>query len=410
MPTGHDHEKSGLELNLRLIPVHEALSHSAAWIPVFVLFTRSRFDLDGAILAASLYYLFVVLLEVPSGWMSDSLGRVITLRIAALGFLGAHLCFGFGDDRFGVIILGQFMMALGYASLSGTDVTFHYGTLEALGQASSYGDRQARVASIGYGFSSASALLGGLLGLLDIRLAFLASGMIALAQFALTLRLVEPPSITHAEAFTSQIGLCLRYLNSRFLGWLFFYGIILVTLEHVVFTVMQPWLTEALGHSADDLGSTPLLAGALFGVISLVGSMAARLSDRVSRSIGVKTTLVVLAASAAVVISAMSIGTHLILLLLLVFRSVPGAAAPVTISTAVAPRIERHHRATFLSLNSLAGRLGYGLVLLTVSARASDDVLGVLRSLARLSWVLVAVLVVTALWARGSQQDRLSTN
>ena len=73
-----------LHRNLRLIPVHQMLTHAAAWLPVFVLFTRARFDLDGALLLAAIYYLFVVLLEVPSGWMSDRLGRTLTLRIAAV--------------------------------------------------------------------------------------------------------------------------------------------------------------------------------------------------------------------------------------------------------------------------------------------------------------------------------------
>ena len=75
-----------LERNLRLIPLHQALISSFVWLPVFVLFTRARFDLDGALVLASLYYLFVVALEVPSGWMSDRVGRVLTLRVAALGF------------------------------------------------------------------------------------------------------------------------------------------------------------------------------------------------------------------------------------------------------------------------------------------------------------------------------------
>ena len=51
-----------LERNIGLIPVHQGLAGAYVWIPVFVFFTRSRFDLDGALLLASLYYLFVVVL------------------------------------------------------------------------------------------------------------------------------------------------------------------------------------------------------------------------------------------------------------------------------------------------------------------------------------------------------------
>ncbi|MGI9598076.1 MAG: MFS transporter, partial [Acidimicrobiales bacterium] len=179
--------------NLRLIPVHQGLAGALVWIPVMVLFTRARFDLDGALLLASMYYLFVVLLEVPSGWMSDRFGRVVTLRLAALSWVVAHSCFLIGGDVFAMVAAGQFFMAAGFASLSGTDVTFHYDTLEALGRSSEYAGRQARVSALGFVVTSLSAVTGGVVGLIDLRLAFLISLLLALAQLAVTFVLVEPP-------------------------------------------------------------------------------------------------------------------------------------------------------------------------------------------------------------------------
>ena len=35
----------------------------------------------------------VVVIEVPSGWMSDRLGRVFTVRVAALSWVVAHVLF-----------------------------------------------------------------------------------------------------------------------------------------------------------------------------------------------------------------------------------------------------------------------------------------------------------------------------
>ena len=97
----------------------------------------------------------------------------------------------------------------------------------------------------------------------------------------------------------------------------------------------------------------------------------------------------------------MAVSTSALVIGLVAFRSAQGAAAPVLISAAIAPHTARQHRATLLSLNSLAGRLGYGLVLLFASGAANDDVLGVLRWFSIGSWSLVAVLVVTSWWAIG---------
>ena len=64
-------------------------------------------------------------------------------------------------------------------------------------------------------------------------------------------------------------------------------------------------------------------------------------------------------------------------------------------TSVVAPRVAARQRATLLSLNSLAGRLGYGLLLLVVSDLATDDVRRVLVWFAVISWAMVGVLTVT---------------
>lgn len=397
MTTQGPEGEAGLARNLQLLPAHHALSRAFVWIPVFVLFTRARFDLDGALLLASLYYLFVVALEVPSGWMSDRLGRVVTLRLAAVCFVGAQASFLLGDDRFLVILLGQLLLAAGFASLSGTDVSFHYDSLEALGRADEYTRRQARLSAFGFSASAISAVLGGVLGFFELRLAFAASLAFAVGQLAVTFQLYEPPATVRADPLIAQLNLCFAYLRSRLIAWIFLYGTILVTLEHVAFTLMQPWLTEVLGHRPDDVRTTPLVAGATFAVVSFVGAGAARLSAPLQERFSTASILLGLAALSATIVTGMALWVSAAMLALVALRSVQGAAAPVLISSVLAPRLEQRHRATVLSLNSLAGRLGYGALLYVLADRAGEEVQPVLRILAVISWSLVAVLVVTAL-------------
>jgi len=387
-----------MERNVRLIGVHQALSGALVWMPVFVLFTRARFDLDGAILLAALYYLFVVVLEVPSGWMSDRFGRVLTLRVAASGWIIAHLCFAFGGDTFWLVLTGQVFMAVGFASLSGTDVSFHYDTLEALGRAATYAERQARVAAGGLISTSVSVLVGGLLGLIDLRIPFFVAIGLAIAQLVLTLSLNEPPhEVTRDEIVPGQLRAVVGYLRDAPMKWLFVYGVALVTLEHVAASLFQPWLTGALNRSAEELGSTPVVSGIVMALTAMVGALAARFSAPVSARFGPAKTLIGLGLISAVIVSAMAALAHPIVLALVALRSVQGAAAPVIISAVAAPRVQRSHRATFLSLNSLAGRLGYGLILLFVASGADDNVASALLVLTIIAW---SVLIVTAALAR----------
>jgi len=131
-------------------------------------------------------------------------------------------------------------------------------------------------------------------------------------------------------------------------------------------------------------------------VVSFVGAGAARVSAGASERFGTVNTLLGLAALSAMIVTGMAIWVHGAVLVLVAFRSAQGAAAPVLIGAEVAPRVDRHHRATLLSLNSLAGRLGYGLLLLLVSAGANDDVRRVLGWFSVLAWGVVLTLVLSA--------------
>ncbi len=370
-------------------------------MPIFVLFTRREFGLDGALALGAIYYLSVVVLEVPSGWMSDRLGRVVTLRVAAIGFVACQSAFLMAGDNFMLVAVGQFLLAVGYASLSGTDITFHYDTLEGLGREDEFADQRARVQAIGYVTAAASALLGGALGLLDLRLAFAASLLFAVVQLATTAVLFEPPRSGRAAKPTRQIARCLGYLSDRRLGWIFFYGVLMVTLEHVAFTNSQPWLTEVLGQEATDVGATPLVSGVVLAAVAIIGAAAARLSSPLMDRFGSAHALIGLGAVSAVAVTGMALSFHIVVVGLLLLRSVQGAAAPVIIGAEVAPVVAQEHRATLLSLNSLAGRLCYSLLLAAVSQAVADQadpraqVTEALVIVSVVSWVMIGALVAT---------------
>ena len=89
-------------------------------------------------------------------------------------------------------------------------------------------------------------------------------------------------------------------------------------------------------------------------------------------------------------------------LLPLTLRSCQPAISNVLVNAAVAPRVPQAQRATYLSLHSLAGRLGYSGVLFVLSRVASEasgmdfDTIGVmLRGCTWLAAAGLAALLVT---------------
>jgi MFS family permease len=398
---GDGDHRAAMERNLRLYPLHRVLATCLPWLAVLELYTTSRFGLRSAVTLVAVYYLSVTVLEVPTGWFSDRSGRVPTLRLAAACWMAAQLCFLLGDGRFLVVALGQVGMAGGFAALSGTDVAFHADSLEATGRLHELPWREARLTATARIAYAVAVLTGGGLGLIGLWVPFVASFILAGAQAVVASRLSEPrplPAAGHATPAVpgrSHLGVTLGYFRQRLLAWLLIYAIALVTMEHVASTLIQPWLVVALDRDLTDLGPVPLVSGAVLAATAPVGALAARWSVSLRYRFGLVTTLLGLSVVSAVVVTGMALWLHAAALLLFALRGLQPAAARVLIESEVVARVDAAHRATVLSLQSLAGRLGYGLLLLlTASATATgadQDVRSTYGTLSMVAWILVAV-------------------
>ncbi len=397
--------------NLSLYVWQRTTSGALFWLPTSFLFFLSRHGLDSTLRLASIYFLAVVIFEVPSGWVSDHVGRVGVLRLAALSWVIAQGLYLIAGSSFGLLAAAQVMLALGFASKSGTDTTLLFDSLENLGRAGDFERFEARAAGLAFASTAGAVLVGGALGFADLRLPFAASLVAALLQLGGTLRMVEPRSQsadhdrTRGSAGSWQIGPVLAYLRRPVLLWLFVFLTLQQPLEGMALDLIQPWLTRLLGSSFTDVGSAPLLSGGLMAVISVIGALTATAVPALRRSLGVTRALVLLAGLETAIVVAMALTASPLILPLLAMRSTQAAAAPVLVSTRVAPLLERNHRATFLSLGSLSGRLLYGLVLLVLGTRTGLD--SVLATAAVLAVTALGLLAVTSPLAssRSTQDD-----
>lgn len=345
------------------------------WAPVFFLFFSRHLPLDRVLLLGSIYYVAVVVFEVPSGYLSDRVSRVTTLRLACAAQAGSAAAFLLAGDRFWAFALAQMLLAFSWASLSGTDTSFHLDTLAALGREEEYAVREARLARNAYLASAASALAGGAAGALELRLPYVLSLAGGLVTLALAARLREPPRVHDGgpdRGFLAQLGECVARLRSAHLAWLFAYVVLMTTLEHIPYEFSQPYVAAVLGESIGDAARAPLLTGLLTAGFKLAGALAAARAVAWRSAFGAGTTLLGVTALQGALISAMAAVVHPLVLPLLLLRSVQPAASNVIVNVEVAPRLERGQRATFLSLYSLAGRLGYGTVLVGLAALAGD--------------------------------------
>ncbi len=372
---------SALENNLRLYRRHRIAAGLLFWFPTSLLFFLERVGLGATLRLAAVYFLTVVLVEVPSGWFSDRVGRVRTLRFGAASWVVGFATFLVAGSSIILLALGQALVAIGYASFSGTDTSFHYDTLEALGRNSDFDRAEAKASRDAFLGTTAAAIIGGALGLIDLRLPFAASLLAATYQLAVAIPMVEPTAPgpdSPVPGGAGQLRAAFRYLRRPGLAWIFLFMTVQEPLEGLAIDMIQPWLTEVAGASLAEAGAAPIYSGLLVAAISIVGAAAAARSYQLRAALGLRGALGLLASIEALILVGMALTFSPWLTLVIALRSTQAAAAPVLVAAAATPLVMKHHRATFLSLGSLSGRLAYGSVLIGLGFFEDlDDVLTV---------------------------------
>ena len=146
---------------------------------------------EGILLLEAIYYAAVVLLEVPSGHFSDKFGRRPTLLVSSAALTMACALFLFGSG-FAIFAVAQALLAAGVSFNSGTDTSFHFDSLAALGKEAEFAGREARATGYAFTAGAVTAFLGGAVATLELRYAYGLSLLSALATFGIIVATVEP--------------------------------------------------------------------------------------------------------------------------------------------------------------------------------------------------------------------------
>ena len=100
---------------------------------------------------------------------------------------------------------------------------------------------------------------------------------------------------------------------------------------------------------------------------TFVAAWFARRSARVTEHIGIQRVLLAAATIQLFIIGVMGLILHPVVLLLVLFRGVPSGLSRAPLNAAVTPRVPKRQRATYLSIQSLVGRLVFSMFLIGLS-------------------------------------------
>lgn len=357
--SGPDHKTSERHLTAALVKLNifAALKMMLFPMAVITLFWKDRIGLSltDIMTVQVLFSATSVLMEYPSGYVSDRLGYRFSLVLACgLGVIGwgAYLV----ATSFWGVLLAEVVLGVSYAFISGSDTALLYETLRGAGRVDLYARCDGRMGGWAQCGEALGALAAGYLYARHPLLPFMAQIMVWLGALGLCLTLREsrvdlPPVTSH---LTAAIGVC-RYalLESPSIRTTIIFGTLLGLASFYMVWLVQPYM-QYCQVPVEWFG--PAWAGAN-AVVAIFSALSHRLQRRMgmTRLAALLCILVVFAYTGMALTASM--GSFALYYLLTAMRGLQGPAMRWRLQLAS----DRGNRASILSLHSLVFRLGFVL-------------------------------------------------
>ncbi len=346
------------ERNIALFPWFKFLQNLVFWQAVWFLYFQSELSAAEAILLYAVYDVSTTALEVPSGYMSDRLGRRITLVASALVGLAGTVLLGLGGG-FAMFALGQALLGAGSAFASGTDSALLFESLSAAEREDEIEAQELRAWRFAFVGLALSSVLGGSLALIDGALPFLASA-IAFAGVVLVAAGFGEPK--HSERDLPQgaelvrLGSLRAALTEPVLAWLFALAVLMYVFSHVLFVFGQPFILQALAETGWQQDA-PLVSGTVSALMMLVSVAASLFAPALRRGLGLPLVLLFAFGLQIALSGTLALTDSALAIAVLFLRMVPNSLSRPFILARIQPMLRDDSRATYLSLQSFAARL-----------------------------------------------------
>jgi MFS family permease len=402
--------------NIALYPWFKFFRSLTFWQAIWFLFFQDMLSAADAILLYAIYDIGTIVLEVPSGYMSDRLGRRVTLILSAFAGLGGAVFLAMGES-FQAFAMAQVCLGASTAFASGTDSALLYESLAATGREGEIEAQELKAWRVSFIALALSAVLGGAgygLGQLLPFYAGIAAFACALAVTFGFKSLPRRPVASPEGAEILRLASLKTALRMPVLNWLFGLSVLMYVFSHIPYVFGQPFILQALSNTGFQ-GDAPLVSGFVTAIMMLV-SVAVSLYARALRHLLGLSAILLLAFALQIALSAaLSLSGQAIAIAILFLRMIPDALSKPFILARIQPLLNDETRATYISLQSFCGRLIFAGALLLTSRFASSSgpmpaaeiqqILG-WYALAGLACLIVLALIATRLKIDNKRPNR----
>ena len=416
----------------RNIPVYYlfyAVSGFLIWMPIWVIYLQDfrGMSLTQVATIESIFWITVVVAEVPTGAVADRWGRRVSLAFASGIFCLGSVVFAFSSN-YVILLTAYVIVALAMTLYSGAGPALLYDTLRQLGRTREYEQHHGRSEALAFGSMLIATLLAGPMVALAGYPATILAGAVAMGTGGLVALYLREPPRSEAEfsgrqpgregansararpgLFSNVLGGVLVVWRSKLLLWY----ILLATLLSGVIMVTSDFLLQpfAVHHGVDPasgVASGLAYSGILMSPVAgmVVGSLiAAWIASR----FGERRSLVFPSIVACLIFLAPTLWDSLwVVGAIGLLAAIRGMTRPIATGY-INRRIPSDQRATVLSMFELSAALLIAIIL--PQAGAVADAVSFQASFGLLLLILFSAGGLFALiwrYLHGREQRRLA--
>ena len=347
---------AALERNLTKIYIaHTAIGFSLI-APVFVLyFQESGLSLQEIFILESVNAFAILLFEVPTGFLSDKIGRKKTLLLSIISVEIAFIIYIFKRD-FVSFLIADIFYALALALYSGTFSALVYETLKEQKREDEYKRVWGSIIFYTLLGASLASLLSGFLATISLRLPFIVNFFTYIVALVAILFLDEPRVKRVANSKQDIISAIEKtFFNGSILKWVVLFSSAIYMFAQGAFYFYQPYLKLS--------GIDLVYFGMIFASFNIIASLGSKYAYKIEKKLGVFGSFLLICLFVGGSLVAMGLYVGAFSVIFIYAQQFVRIFKGILVEDLINKETVSEYRATMLSLESLVRKLLIATVL-----------------------------------------------
>lgn len=388
-----------MERNIKLLSWILPLNSAWFWLGIWLPFYLNITDYRGIGFLESTVFLFGFFVEIPTGVIADTFGKVRTLKVAFLLLVIGNLTMAF-SETYAMLMLSVLILVISGALVSGSDQALLFDSQKQINQDSKFEKLISKISVRKLLTMALASFIGVFAYSIWIGLPFILTGIAGLVGFVLMFFIEEPKIDT--EKFTIKESFMLNFKgfselkNLKPVWFRFMIVLVSAAVLKIFVEIQDPAILLDKGISDQTLG----FFYTLIPIVTAFGTFCyEKLLDRGSK-FG-NTFIFILLGSIFVSIAISPLAGLLINIAVLLYRNLFYDILNIINSNLINQQISSNKRATTLSTYAMIQSLPYvifGFFIGTLSDNYGPALVGSYLSIVGLA--LIMILLLTKLFIR----------